>query len=153
AVMALLVLIPRVFNDSSQPPQNGLLSISYENKSLTPGSAPANITKYDLAITSGSQASFVLGTATDHFQLTEQEISRLKSLVLETGFMSIPPSTASPPAGDSNYTEYSLSVQTADGRRDWSWVSNNAVSTNVPPIVTQLQDSLESILKAHAERR
>lgn len=80
------------------------------------------------------------------YQLTGEEIAGLKSMIKETGFTGIPDTVYQAKPDASNYEKYGLAV-TFDGKTvNLQWADANATQEFIPPIVTQVQTSLDKII-------
>lgn len=80
------------------------------------------------------------------FQLSNENVTSLKSLIKETGFTAIPDTVYQTKPDASNYEKYGLSV-TLDGKTvNLQWADANASQEFVPPIITQVQSTLDGII-------
>lgn len=80
------------------------------------------------------------------FQLSNENMTSLKSLIKETGFVGIPDTVYQTKPDASNYEKYGLQV-TFDGQTvNLQWADANASQEFVPPIVTQVQSTLDGII-------
>lgn len=80
------------------------------------------------------------------YQLSSNELTQLKSLIKETGFVYIPDTVYQVKPDSTNYEKYSIQA-TLDGKTvNIQWADQNNSQEFVPPIVTQVQSSLDSII-------
>lgn len=79
--------------------------------------------------------------------LEKADVKRLTALVKETGFMQIPIDSISADEQKTEYAKFSLKVVLNGNTKQIQWVEQNATSTLVPPIVSQVESSLESLLQ------
>ena len=135
AIMALLVVLPRLVSTSSQ------FRLEYDK---TPNPATADGTNESLVINGDGRATLAKGTNSQSFQLSSDQLAELKSMILDTGFMNL-----KSPALQSNSSapEHLLRVQTDSGTQLVTWNSyNDKQIGTVPPIVLQLQQTLDEII-------
>ena len=141
AVMALLVAVPRLMGtDTSSQGTNssGQFRLEYD-RILDSGSNES------LVVNGDGQTTLTQGLAVQSLQLPAQNLTELKSLVLDTGFMNI----KSPQTADSSGTNHELKVEAGDTTQDVSWRSlNDTQSGNAPAIVLRLQQVLDQTINA-----
>ncbi len=81
------------------------------------------------------------------YQLSNNETMQLKSLIKETGFVDIPDTIYQVKPDATNYEKYGIQA-TLDGKTvNIQWVDQNDSQEFVPPIVTQVQSSLDNIIE------
>ena len=79
-------------------------------------------------------------------QLSPDEFTQLKALVKETGFVDIPSNVYQVKPDASNYEKYSIQVTLNGKTVNLQWADQNASQEFVPPIITQVQSSLDGII-------
>ncbi|MFZ0183942.1 MAG: hypothetical protein WBV92_09675 [Nitrosotalea sp.] len=80
------------------------------------------------------------------YQLQKEEVTRLTALVKETGFMEIPQTPIPVKSNLDEYDKYGLEV-TLDGKTvNISWPDQNATDQFIPPLISQVQDSLDGVI-------
>ncbi|MGB9003963.1 MAG: hypothetical protein WCC52_09180 [Nitrosotalea sp.] len=80
------------------------------------------------------------------YQLSQDELTKLKALIKETGFVDIPNNVYQAKPDISDYEKYSIQV-TLDGKTvNLQWADQNASQEFVPPIINQVQSSLDGII-------
>lgn len=104
------------------------------------------------------------------FSLTSDEMSRLRALILDTGFLQIPDADYQRLDNVTNYSRYSLDIHIVNSRgfgtsgdnssgltsaipssttKTIAWVDVNATRGVVPPIIRNIGSSLDSIISSH----
>lgn len=78
--------------------------------------------------------------------LEKSDVRRITALVKETGFMQLPIDSIAADDERTEYTKFSLKITLNGHTRQMQWVEQNATSTLIPPILTQVESSLDSIL-------
>ncbi len=80
------------------------------------------------------------------YQLSSEDLTKLKALIKETGFVDIPDTVYQVKPDASNYEKYGLQL-TFDGKTvNLQWADANASQEFVPPIITQVQSTLDDII-------
>src|SRR5579875_365500 len=79
------------------------------------------------------------------FQLSKDEFTKLKGLVKETGFVGIPDTVYQVKPDANNYEKYGLQVTLNGNTVNLQWADQNASQEFVPPIVTQMQSTLDNM--------
>lgn len=80
------------------------------------------------------------------YQLSQDELTKLKALIKETGFVDIPNNVYQVKPDATDYEKYSIQV-TFDGQTvNLQWADQNASQEFVPPIINQVQSSLDGII-------
>lgn len=80
------------------------------------------------------------------YQLTAEEVKQLKALIKETGFMEIPDTTYQVKPDLDEYEKYGLQVTLNGNTVNFQWADQNSTQQFVPPIITQVQSSLDGII-------
>jgi hypothetical protein len=80
------------------------------------------------------------------YQLTPDEFKQLKALIKETGFMDIPDTNYPIKPDLDEYEKYGLQVTMNGKTVNFQWADGNSTLQFVPPIITQVQSSLDSII-------
>ncbi len=81
------------------------------------------------------------------FVLEKGEVKKITALVKETGFMQIPIDVISADEEKTEYVKFSLKIILNGNTKQIQWVEQNATSTLIPPIVTQVGSTLDALLK------
>lgn len=80
------------------------------------------------------------------YQISDEELTSLKSLIKETGFAYIPDTIYQVKPDASAYEKYGLQL-TFDGKTvNLQWADQNASQQFIPPIITQVQSTLDGII-------
>jgi hypothetical protein len=80
------------------------------------------------------------------YQLSQDELTKLKALIKETGFVDIPSNVYQVKPDISDYEKYGIQV-TFDGQTvNLQWADQNATQEFIPPIITQVQSILDGII-------
>lgn len=79
--------------------------------------------------------------------LERDDVKKFIAIVKETGFMKIPSDSITANDDVSEYNKYSLKVTLNGDTKQIQWVEQNATSALIPPILSQIQSSLENVTK------
>lgn len=104
-----------------------------------------------LTINNDGSASYSLtkngnSQPTVKYQLSKDDLRRLKSIIKETGFMNIPSTDYPVKKGTTNYEKYGLQITFNGKTTDLKWVDRNDTTGFVPPIVTEVQSILDKTI-------
>ena len=80
------------------------------------------------------------------YQLSGEEFKELKSLIKETGFVDIPDEVYQTKPDATSYEKYGLQVTLNGKTVNLQWAGQNASQEFIPPIITQVQSSLDGII-------
>lgn len=80
------------------------------------------------------------------YQLSQDELTRLKSLIKETGFVDIPSVVYQVKPNISDYEKYGIQVTLNGKTVNIQWCDQNASQEFIPPIITHVQSSLDDII-------
>lgn len=80
------------------------------------------------------------------YQLPKEEVTRLAALVKETGFMEIPQTTFQVKSDLNEYDKYGLQITLNGKSVNISWPDQNSTDEFIPPLITQVQTSLDSVI-------
>ncbi|MDE1727159.1 MAG: hypothetical protein KGH89_07865 [Thaumarchaeota archaeon] len=80
------------------------------------------------------------------YQLSQDELTKLKGLVKETGFVDIPDAVYQVKPDATNYEKYGIQATLNGKTVHLQWGDQNASQEFVPPIITQVQSSLDDII-------
>ncbi len=80
------------------------------------------------------------------YQLSQDELTRLKSLIKETGFVDIPSVVYHVKPNISDYEKYGIQVTLNGKTVNIQWGDQNASQEFIPPIITHVQSSLDDII-------
>lgn len=148
AVMAVIVLVPRL--DNSSPEQQDL-SVEYIRQNITrleDGRLAASIVE-DLVIRTDRSAVYNNFTGEPdirQFVVSGEEMNSLKGLVLSTGFMEVPGADYPQKERLGNLTKYSLKLASGSNTKSITWVNLEASQGVVPPIVRNIGMKLDAIM-------
>ncbi|MEO9320551.1 MAG: hypothetical protein ABI361_07765 [Nitrososphaera sp.] len=196
AVMAALVFLPGINgkNGTNEPvvspggqaspsssSQDVIITLDYGRQNFTSGFSPNSVLNQTGApsdlLTVSADGSAKLMRFNENaslprekdFALTSDELSRLHSLILDTGFLQIPDADYPRTDNATKFTRYSLDVHlvnsagfgtTGDSNsltsalpssttKTMAWVDANATKGSVPPIVRNIGSTLDEIISAH----
>ncbi|HJU13321.1 MAG TPA: hypothetical protein VJ792_02570 [Candidatus Nitrosotalea sp.] len=79
------------------------------------------------------------------FQLSKDDLTKLKSLFKESGFIGIPDTVYQVKPDANNYEKYGLQATLNGKTVNLQWADQNASQEFVPPIVTRVQSALDNI--------
>jgi len=147
AVMASLVLMTNL-NAGKQDD----LSIEYIRQNLTQiedgrlmaASADNLVVKNDLSAT---YRSLVGAPVEKRFAITNDDMTRLKGLIISTGFIQVPGTDYPQNDNASKLTKYKLVLTSGDNTKTISWVNVDASNGPVPSIVRNIGIRLDAIIK------
>ncbi len=80
------------------------------------------------------------------YQLSKDELTKLKAVIKETGFIGIPDTVYQVKPDSMTYEKYGLEVTLNGKTVNLQWADQNASQEFVPPIITQVQSSLDDII-------
>jgi hypothetical protein len=80
------------------------------------------------------------------YKLASDELKQLKALVKETGFMNIPDTNYPVKPDLDEYEKYGLELTLNGKTVNFQWPDQNSSQQFVPPIITQVQSSLDGII-------
>lgn len=153
AVMAALVLAPRI---GSQPAEQQMeLNIEYSRQNLTrmeDGRLVATSAE-DLVIRNDLSAVYrnLTGQPGEkRFTISNEEMNKLKGLILSTGFIQVPGADYPQKQGLGNLTKYALTLESGGNSETFTWANLEASETVVPSIVRNIGSQLDAIIERHA---
>ena len=79
------------------------------------------------------------------FHLSNDEFTKLKGLVKETGFVGIPNTVCQVKADANKYEKYGLEVTLNGKTVNLQWEYQNASKEIIPPIILQMQANIDNI--------
>ena len=80
------------------------------------------------------------------YQLSKDDLTKLKAMIKETGFVGIPDTVYQVKPDAANYEKYSIQVTLNGKTVNLQWADQNASQEFVPPIITQVQSGLDNII-------
>lgn len=80
------------------------------------------------------------------YQLSSDELTQLKSLIKETGFVDIPDTAYQVKPDATNYEKYGIQATLNGKTVNIQWPDQNDSQEFVPPIITQVQSGLDNII-------
>lgn len=80
------------------------------------------------------------------YQLSSDDLKKLKSLIKETGFMDVPSTDYQVKSDLSEFEKYGLQASFNDKNVNLHWSDQNSSQQFVPPIITQVQANLDNII-------
>lgn len=152
-VMAVLIAIPNV----SQQPTARDITVDYTKQHMIKTDAEKGllVTKQVETLTIDKDGSATY-TKTDpsqknsavpqEFSLNRDDFAKIKSLVLDTGFIDIPKTDYVPSQNASNFVSYTLSIKTQETQKTINWVEMGAYNGTIPPIITNIGTQLDGII-------
>jgi hypothetical protein len=78
--------------------------------------------------------------------LEKAEVKKLTALIKETGFMQLPIDSIPADEQKTEFTKFSLKVTLNGKTKQIQWAGQNATSAFVPPILSQVESSLDALL-------
>ncbi|HKZ62665.1 MAG TPA: hypothetical protein VJZ68_09700 [Nitrososphaera sp.] len=152
AAMAALVLVPS-FNSSPEQQQD--LSIEYHRQNLTgiEGGRLIATSAEELVIRTDRSAVYRNLTGSPdvkQFMVSSEDMSRLKGLILSTGFMQVPGADYPQKEGLGNLTKYTLKLASGSNSKTITWVNMEASETSIPSIITNIGAQLDTIIERRA---
>src|SRR5574338_223220 len=78
--------------------------------------------------------------------LQKQQINKLTALVKETGFMQLPIDSIPADESITHYTKFSLKVTLNGKTKQIQWPEQNATSSFIPPLVSNVEAELEKLI-------
>jgi hypothetical protein len=179
--MTVLIALPNIYpkssnlgggnsnNNNNNNGANKNITIEYNRQNQTTGANGLVITRQleTLAIDKDGQVTYTKidpnqknAPSPQHFTLGGEQFSRIKSLILETGFLDIPNTDYPLSKSASNFVEYTLSIAVKgstpdqDRQKTISWaqeqLQNAAATTNgastAPAIITNIQSLLDDVI-------
>ncbi len=72
---------------------------------------------------------------------------KLVAMIKETGFLALPFESFSIKEGTETYQKYGLKITLNDDTNQLYWPESNATEKMIPPIITMVQEELESIME------
>jgi len=179
--MAVLVFVPGISNSKSGPNNNQnigsdgsqlqLLSIDYgrQNVSTFESNKTTLVDTEQLSISNDGSAKYVRSASksgsgdTRQFTVSSDELSRLRSLITETGFMQIPSANYSQSNSMSNLNRYSLSITTSsrqatdvggfpspgENPKTFEWTDPSSTTVTVPPIIRNIGTQLDQLISGN----
>lgn len=84
------------------------------------------------------------------FQVSQQDMKRLKAIITDTGFMFIPKSEFAIKEDANEFTRYTLKITLDNQVKTVQWVNEDASQDFVPPLLIMLSDTLTKIVEEHS---
>ena len=81
------------------------------------------------------------------YQLSKDEMKRLTALIKETGFVEIPQTSYQVKSDLNEYEKFGVQVTLNSKSISIQWPDQNSTADFIPPILTQVQNSLDEIMK------
>jgi len=153
AVMVALVLVPGISTQPAEFQKN--LSIEYSRQILTrieDGRLIAASAE-DLVIRNDRSAVYRNLTGAPgmkQFDISNEKMNSLKGLVIATGFIEVEGANYPQKEGISNFTKYTLHLESDAISKTITWVSLEASEVSVPAIVRNIGAQLDSIIETSA---
>jgi hypothetical protein len=151
--MVTLALAPNLSNNRQSETDQSELSLEYSRQHLTRTDAGLVATSTEvLTIDNDRSAGYtkIMGENTDEkrFATSNEEMKRLKALILGTGFIHITKTDYPQREGLANLTKYTLKVRTSGDMITISWVDPDSLNGTVPPIITNTASQLDAIISS-----
>jgi hypothetical protein len=143
-VMAVLIALPNI---SRQPAQE-TLGIEYSRQHVTRTEQGFVTQSADLlSISADGIATYTpIGGQERRISLSNEELGRIRGLILETGFTQIPVTNYPQSQDADDFTRYTLRVSTDDGQKTFNWVSPEAHNGIIPPIILNVGAQLDAVI-------
>jgi hypothetical protein len=152
-VMAVLIAIPNI----SQQPAAKDITIDYTRQHMRKTDAGKGLIVTSqvetLSIDKDGSATYKKTDSTQknsaipqQFSLNRDDFTKIKSLVLDTGFMDIPKTDYVPSQNASQFVSYTLSIKTQESQRTINWVEPDAYNGTIPPLITNIGTQLDGVI-------
>lgn len=79
-------------------------------------------------------------------QLSKEEVTKLASLIKETGFMQIPQTSFQVKNDLNEYDKFGLQVTLNGKSVNIQWPDQNSTQEFIPPLINQVQNSLDAVI-------
>jgi hypothetical protein len=153
AVMAVLVAFPRIGSQPAELQQDLSIDYSRQNLMRIEDGRLVAASAEDLSIRNDRSAIYrnLTGTSEEkRFTISNEEMNRLKGLIIGTGFIQTPGADYPEKEGLGNLTRYTLRLTSGDSSKTISWVNLEASEAAVPSIVRNIGTQLDDIIERHA---
>jgi hypothetical protein len=153
AVMAVLVAFPRIGSQPAELQQDLSIDFSRQNPTRIEDGRLVAASAEDLSIRNDRSAVYrnLTGTLEEkRFTISNEEMNKLKGLIIGTGFMQAPEADYPEKEGLGNLTRYTLRLTSGDNSKTISWVNLEASEAAVPSIVRNIGTQLDDIIERHA---
>jgi len=78
--------------------------------------------------------------------ISNEQLQKLRAMIKETGFMSIPKESFPIKDDVESYTKFTIKITLNDAKTQIFWPEQDATEKFIPPIVTMLESELEDII-------
>jgi hypothetical protein len=156
---ALFIIVPTLLRPeitNAAVNSDDVISIEYDKQHLKKISfgLTQNIgaeTTEVLTIENDGQASYSLtkdgySEPDKKYQLSKDEVKRLTALIKETGFMDIPQTSYQVKSDLNEYDKFGLQVTLNGQSVNIQWPDQNSTQEFIPPLISQVQNSLDAII-------
>lgn len=157
-IIALTIAIPKISTGGDQTSATATLTriefVKEDMKRITYGvtERAGAIKSESLIIDERGQAFYNMHaeggkSAQTRFQINQQEMSRIKGMITDTGFMQIPKSEFAAKDDVSEFTRYVLRVHLDAHSKTVQWVDRDSAKDLVPPLLIMIGDTLTEIVE------
>lgn len=142
--MAALIALPNL----NQQVQQSTLSIEYSRQNLTRTDQRLVTQSAELlSIAEDGSAKYMpISGQERRITLSDEELGRIRALILETGFMQIPATNYPQSDNAAEFTKYTLRVRTEDSQKTFNWVNPEAHEGVIPPIILNVGTQLDAVI-------
>jgi type II secretory pathway pseudopilin PulG len=153
--MIALILVPRLNTSDDDAANQSQLNLQYSKQNLTRDDAGSLVAASAevLVIRNDGGATYtkIIGSQSEErsFTLGDEDLKRIRALILGTGFTNIPDADYVAKPGLANFTKYSLKIEVNDKTRTISWVNPEFHDGAVPPIITNAGSLLDDIISRY----
>ena len=164
AIIALLIAIPLVTKPDipfSASSPNDVIDIEYTKhqlKKITSGPVENTVSQKTeiLMIKNDGEMTYTLvdegyPNPSIKSKLDDETLQKLKALVKETGFMSIPPESFPILENVTDYQKSNVKIFLNNNENQIHWPEQNATAKTIPPIITMVESELDKIMKQISE--
>lgn len=158
-ILAILIAIPMIFNPqvpfsaANADDKISIELIKYDLKKISLG-VTDRITPQKseiLTISDEGALKYVISTPDSEpiektMTLGKDQVTRLTALVKETGFMQLPFDSIPADESQTQYTKFSLKVTLNGKTKQIQWPEQNATSSFIPPLVSNVEAELEKLI-------
>jgi len=153
AAMAVLIVLPS-FNKGPAATDQTQMNLEYSRQHLSriENGQFAATSAETLTIENDGSAKYgkLVGAPDEKaFRISNDDLKRLKDLIVETGFMQIPNANYQQREGLANVTQYTLKVIAAGNTKSINWVDPNS-NDNIPSIISNVGTQLDGIITKYA---
>lgn len=158
-ILAILIAIPMIFNPqvpfsaANADDKITVELIKYDLKKISLGVTDRISPQKSeiLTISDDGALKYILSTPDSQpiektMTIGKDQITRITALVKETGFMQLPMDSIPADESQTEYTKFSLKVTLNGKTKQIQWPEQNATSSFIPPLVSNVELELEKLI-------